>query len=299
MWHTRIGAIEVMRVEEALSPGFDPAFLFPAYDPAVLEEDPSLAGPAFFDRASGKLMSSIQSWLLRAGDAVVLIDTCSGNGKLRSNPAFRRFSMLDTPWLERLAACGVQPDAVTMVVNTHLHVDHVGWNTRRDDGRWVPTFPRARYLIGRDELAHWHDPQGGPRLHPAGIEVIADSVDPVLAAGLVETIADGDTILPGISVHAVPGHTAGQLAVRVESEGQIGLFTADVFHQPMQMVRPDWNSCFCEVPDTAIATRRRVLTEAAESDAVLFPAHTGAPHAGRAMRHGSSFRFIPLMGLPA
>ncbi len=299
MWHMRIGAVEVMRVEESLGPGFDPAFLFPLYDPAVLDEHPLLAAPALFDRAAGKLMSSIHCWLLRVGDAVVLIDTCSGNGKPRSHPAFRRFSMLDTPWLERLAACGVRPEQVTLVVNTHLHVDHVGWNTRYEGGRLVPTFPRARYLIGRDELAHWRDPEGGPRLHPAGIEVIADSVDPVEQAGLVELIADGDSILPGISVHAAPGHTAGQLIVRVASQGALGIFTADVFHQPMQMLRPEWNSCFCEVPDLAVATRRRVLREAAESGAVVFPTHTGAPHAGRVAVAGDAFRFIPVTGVSA
>ena len=294
MWRTRIGAVDVLRVEEMLGPGFDPAFLFPEYDPAVLEEHPALAAPEFFDRASGKLMSSMQSWLLRIGDAVLLIDTCCGNDKPRTNAAFRRFHMLNLPYLDRLAACGVQPEQVTHVLNTHLHVDHVGWNTRLLDGRWVPSFPCARYLIGRAELAHWRDPDGGPRLHPEGIPVIADSVDPVIEARRADLIDDKDVILPGVSVHAVPGHTAGQLAVRVESEGAVALFTADVFHQPMQIVRPGWNSRFCEVPAAAIATRRRVLAEAADSGAVLFPSHTGYPHAGRVARDGAGFRFVPL-----
>ena len=298
MWRTRIGAVEIMRVEEMLGPGYEPAFLFPDYDPRVLEAHPALAAPAFFDGASGRLMSSMQTWLLRAGDAVMLIDTGCGNGKVRENAAFRRFHMLDLPYLDRLSACGVRPEDVTLVVNTHLHVDHVGWNTRFADGRWLPTFARARYLIGRQELAHWRDPHGGPRLHPEGIPVIADSVDPVVAAGRVDLLDDGDAILPGISVHAVPGHTAGQLAVRVESQGQIGLFTADVFHQPMQIVRPDWNSRYCEVPAAAVATRRRVLTEAARSGAVLFPSHTGFPHAGRIAAEAGGFRFVPLALTP-
>ena len=134
----------------------------------------------------------------------------------------------------------------------------------------------------------------GPKLHPWGIPVIADSVDPVVEAGLVDLVDDGDVILPGVSVFAVPGHTAGQLAVRLESEGQQGIFTADVFHQPMQIVRPEWNSRFCEVPDAAIATRRRLLDDAARSQAVLFPSHTGVPHAGRVARTATGFRFVPL-----
>ena len=294
MWRTRIGDIEVQRVEEMLTPGFDPAFLFPDWDRSVLDDHPELAEPAFFDRESGKLMSSMQSWLLRAGDEIILIDTGCGNGKIRENPAFRRFHMLDLPYLDRLAAAGVRPEQVTMVINTHLHVDHVGWNTRREGARWVPTFPHARYLIGRAELAHWRDPDGGPRVHPEGIPVIADSVDPVVKAGKAELVESGHKVLPGISLQPVPGHTAGQLAVRVESGDEIGIFTADVFHQPVQIARPDWNSRFCELRDLAIATRRRLLAEAAESGAVLFPSHTGAPHAGRVVRDGAGFRFLPI-----
>lgn len=294
LWQTRIGDVTVQRVEEMLGPGFDPAFLFPDWDPAVLEQHPDLAQPDFFHRATGRLMSSMQSWLLRLGDEIILIDTGCGNGKVRENPEFRRFHMLDLPFLDRLAEYGVRPEDVTMVINTHLHVDHVGWNTRRDGDAWVPTFPNACYIFGRAELAHWRDPLGGPKLHPWGVPVIADSVDPVIAAGLVRLVEAGDHILPGISLQAVPGHTEGQLAVQVESGGQLGIFTADVFHQPWQIVRPDWNSCFCELPDVARATRRRLLQQAADTQAILFPSHTGYPHAGRVARAGDGFRFLPL-----
>ncbi len=294
MWHFRLGDVTVSRIGEMLTPGFLPEFLFPAFDPAVFDEDPQLRAPSFWDQASFRLMSSMQSWLLRIGGETVLIDTGCGNDKIRENPAFRRFHQLSLPYLETLAAAGCRPEDVTLVINTHLHVDHVGWNTRLADGRWVPTFPRARYLIGRREWAHWQDPQGGPALQPEGVPAIVDSVQPVWEAGLVDLIADGDTILPGLVARAAPGHTAGQLAVELRSAGQIGLFTADVFHQPMQIVRPDWNSRYCEVPDAAIATRRRILTEAAATGAVLFPSHPGAPHAGRVRATEAGFRFAPL-----
>jgi glyoxylase-like metal-dependent hydrolase (beta-lactamase superfamily II) len=294
MWQTRIGDITVQRVEEMLGAGFDPAFLFPDWDPAVLEQHPALAEPDFFHRESGRLMSSMQSWLLRVGDEIIIIDTGCGNGKTRSNPEFRRFHMLDLPYLDKLAAYGVRPEDVTIVINTHLHVDHVGWNTRWDGARWVPTFPNARYVIGSAELAHWRDPEGGPKVHPWGVPVIADSVDPVIEAGKAELVKAGDAILPNVTLEAVPGHTEGQLAVRVTSGGESGLFTADVFHQPLQIVRPDWNSAFCELPDVARATRRRVLAEAADQGTVLFPSHTGFPHAGRVARERDGFRFVPL-----
>ena len=218
-WHTRIGNVDVMRVEEMLTPGFDPAFLFPDYDPEVLKEHPQLAQANFFDQASGKLMSSMHSWMLRVGRHVILIDTACGNDKVRTHPAFQRFHLLHKPYLDCLAEYGVQPEDVTLVINTHLHVDHVGWNTRLRNGVWVPTFPNARYIMGRAELAHWRDPEGGLKVHPMGAEVLVDSVNPVINAGLVDLIDVNDEVLPGISVRAMSGHTAGQLAVHVESGG--------------------------------------------------------------------------------
>jgi glyoxylase-like metal-dependent hydrolase (beta-lactamase superfamily II) len=294
LWRTRVGEVEVLRVEEMLTPGFDPAFLFPNYNPEVLLEHPQLAQPNFFDQASGKLMSSMHSWMLRVGRHVILIDTACGNDKTRSHPAFQRFHQLHKPYLERLADYGVRPEDVTLVINTHLHVDHVGWNTRLSGGDWVPTFPNARYLMGRTEMAHWRDPEGGLRVHPMGAEVLVDSVDPVVDAGQVDLIDFDEEFLPGISVRRMSGHTAGQLAVHIVSNGERALFKGDAFHQPMQVYRPDWSSRFCEQPLEANATRRALFEEAAETGAILFPAHAGEPHAGRIQRRADGYRFVPL-----
>ncbi len=294
MWRTRIGDIDVFRVEEMLRPGFDPAFLYPKYDPAVLMEHPLLARPEYFHAETGRLISSMQSWLVRAGREVIVIDTGCGNDKVREHLAFQRFHMLDLPYIANLAACGVRPEDVTMVINTHLHVDHVGWNTKLVDGRWVPTFPNARYIMGRAELAHWQDPSKGPAIQPEGVPAIRDSVDPVVAAGVVDLAEPGDEVAPGVRLEAVPGHTPHQMAVRIGAAGDDGLFTADVFHQPMQIYRTDWNSRYCEVPEVAIATRRRVFAEAVDGGTVLFPSHTGFPFAGRIARDGQGFAFVPL-----
>jgi glyoxylase-like metal-dependent hydrolase (beta-lactamase superfamily II) len=205
--------------------------------------------------------------------------------------------MLDLPYLDRLAEAGVRPDDVTHVINTHLHVDHVGWNTVLADGGWTPTFRNARYFFGAEELANWLDPAAAARA-PETVPVIEDSVRPVLEAGVVETVKAGDEILPGLSFEAIPGHTLGQLAVRLRSRGASALFTGDVFHQPMQIVRPSWNSRFCEHQDIARTTRSRVLDENADTGTVIFPSHFGTPHAGTIRRSGSGYRFSPLAGNP-
>jgi len=292
---TRLGVFSVTRVEEMLTPGFDPAFLFPDFDAAIYEEDELLATPAFRDQASGRLMSSMQTWLVRDGTNVILIDTGCGNGKTRDFPAFRRFHQLDLPYLDNLAAAGVKPADVTHVINTHLHVDHVGWNTVLKDGRWAPAFPNARYVFGAAELAERLSPQTAVTA-PETVPVIADSVIPVLDAGVVDQVKDGDTLLPGLSFEAIPGHTRGQLAVKLSSQGQTALFTGDVFHQPMQIVRPLWNSRFCEDQDAARVTRARVLEDVADKGTIIFPSHFGAPHAGSIRRQGSQYRFVPLAG---
>lgn len=295
MTKVAIGDFAVSRVEEMLTPGFDPAFLFPRFDAAILSDHAELTDPRFFDRATGRVMSSMQSWLVRRGDDVIVIDTGCGNGKTRSAPAFRRFHQLNLPYLDRLKAEGVTPEQVTMVINTHLHVDHVGWNTTLDDkGRWVPTFPNARYVWGRVETAHWLDLPDGLKAQPEAFETVEDSLRPIRDAGLVDLVDDGDEILPGLSFRAAPGHTIGQMQVWLESKGELGIFTADCLHQPMQVYRPEWSTCFCEDPDGAIATREVLLDVAATRDAVLFPSHFGAPHAGRIGRRPGGYRFIPL-----
>lgn len=289
----RIGDVEVSRVEEMLTPGFDPAFLFPDFDPAILDANPQLAGAGFFHAPTKRLMSSMHSWLIRTGRDVILVDTGCGNAKTRSAPAFARFHMLDIPFLERLAAQGVKPEDVTLVVNTHLHVDHVGWNTQLVDGAWKPTFPNARYVWGRVEHEHWLDPVKGVK-HPDTDEVIADSVRPIVEAGLVDLVEDGDELRPGLSFRLAPGHTVGLLELWIRSQGEAGVFCTDVLHQPIQIYEPTWNSRFCELQDVAVTTRARLLADVARENAIVFPSHFGAPHCGRIAREGDGYRFDPL-----
>lgn len=291
----RIGDVVVERVEEFSSPGFPPSMQFPAYDPSIFEEFPELKGIDRIDPVTGNTFASIHTWLVRAGSEVILVDTASGNHKVRSDPKYARFHMLDTDYLGRLAEKGVRPDEVTLVVNTHMHVDHSGWNTRLEGGRWVPTFPRARYVFGAEEYRNWQP--GGPTAaaQPEGIPVVEDSVVPVVEAGLVDWVGDGDELLPGITFHAAPGHTSGQLVMRVESGGEVGIFTADTMHRAMQVFKPDLNCFLCEDNTLAPVTRRRVLEACADAEALIFPAHFDRPHTGRVKRReGGGYRFEPV-----
>lgn len=288
----RVGRFAVTRIEEMLTPGFLPEFLFPEFDRAILAEHDQLATPRFWHAESGKVMSSMHSWLVRDGKHAILIDTGCGNAKTRALPVFQRFHQLNLPYLERLAAAGVQPEDVTLVICTHLHIDHVGWNTVLKDGTWRPTFPNARYIFARGEFDHWRSPMGLAGF-PENGPVIDDSVMPVIEAGQAELVEDDARILDGIELAPAPGHTAGQIMVTLSSGRDAAVFPGDTLHQPMQVYRPVWNSRFCEQADTARATRRRVLDFCADRGALLMPAHFGAPHCGRIKRSADGYAFAP------
>src|SRR5215470_791720 len=212
----QVGSAELTCVVE-LDAGLAPlAGLCSGWDPAQVEEHASWLYPRHVDPVAGMVRLSHHSWLLQTGDRTVLVDPCIGNGKQRPSPPDEYYEMLDTPWLERLAAAGAHPDDVDVVVCTHLHPDHCGWNTQLVDGRWVPTFPRARYVLSAPEVAFWsafaQEPDRFPELsYNRG--VFEDSVAPVLDAGLVQLLDDGDTLAPGITVMATPGHTVGHWSV--------------------------------------------------------------------------------------
>lgn len=293
----KIGDVRIARVEEMSSPGFRPDQQFPDFDPGIFDRHPELKSLERIDPQTGATIASIHSWVVWTGNEVVIIDTASGNDKIRTDPKFQRFHMLNTSFLDRLAAIGAGPDDVTMVINTHMHVDHSGWNTVKRNGKWMPTFPKARYVFGRDEYRNWQPGGVTATAQPEGVPVIEDSITPIVEANDVLWIGDGDQILPGITAHALPGHTSGQLGIRVTSGGDVGWFSGDTMHRAMQVFEPELNCFLCENSKVAEATRKAFLQTCADEGAMIFPAHFDAPHAGRVgNRADGGFRFV---GVPA
>jgi len=280
----QIGTVSVTKVVEQCGPGFTPEFLYPDWDPAVLAEHRDLLLPHCFSEADGKFIASIHTWVVRTRHHTILVDSCAGNGKHR--PGLPRFHQLNTPFLDRLAEAGVKPEQVDFVLCTHLHADHCGWNTRLLDGRWVPTFPNARYVFSRAEHDQWSGPAGRAGFN-AG--VYQDSVLPVVEAGQAVIVDSDHAVGDGLLLHPTPGHSPGHVAVRLLDGGAEGLFSGDVMHQPVQVVRPAWNSCFCPDADAARTSRRWVLDHAAERRATLFTAHFARSSAGHVTRHGDRF----------
>ena len=288
-----IGDLRIDRVEE-LCGAFVGAheFLADVPDEALARNEAWLALHGM-DLASGKMITSVHSWIVRTGRHTILIDTCYGNHKTRLDAPPGHQLALD--WLGRLAKQGLQPEDIDYVMCTHLHVDHVGWNTRLVDGRWVPTFPNARYILSRTEYEHWHPDMGAATFYGESGS-FADSVLPCVEAGQVDLVDDGYDLGGSLTMEAAPGHTAGTCVIRASSRQQGGLFVGDCMHSPLQVVYPDVNSMACEDGAQARATRRRLLADCAEHGHMLLPAHFPPPFVGHVRAAGDSFEYIPLNG---
>jgi glyoxylase-like metal-dependent hydrolase (beta-lactamase superfamily II) len=262
--------------------------IFPEATLAVIEPYRDLLDPVHVDYAAGLVQLSVQSHLVRIGNTTILIDGCIGEDK----PRPRRLDWHErraSGFLQRLAAAGCTPEDIDIVVCTHLHADHVGWNTRLDNGRWVPTFPNARYLMGKTELAYWADLAEKPSEHPVNHGSYADSVLPVLEAGQAIAVEGGHDVAPGAAIVPLPGHTPGHLGLAIVAKNKPRtLFTGDAMHSPLQVFHPGWSSAFCTDPLQSAATRVRVLAEAAETETVLIPAHLRGD-AMRIRRRGSGY----------
>ena len=286
----RIGGLEVTRVEDFIDPAVPLKFLLPDLPETAIADHKHWLAPRFLDSASGTVAIHIQSWLLRTRHHTILIDTCVGNHKSRHFPPFHQ---RETSYLANLAAAGAAPEQIDYVFCTHLHSDHVGWNTRLDNGRWVPTFPNARHLFSRKDYEGL-DPRNRPPGHSDDAnEAFVDSVLPVVEAGLAEFVDGVHQVGDGLTIVPAPGHSPGHNVLRVEDGGESGLFIGDVMHHPMQIALPACNSFACADAGMARASRRRVLEECCAEHRLLVPGHFAAPHRGFISAKGDAFAFDP------
>jgi glyoxylase-like metal-dependent hydrolase (beta-lactamase superfamily II) len=229
----------------------------------------------------------VHSWLVRCGDLTILLDSCGGNHKDR--PWTPRFHQQSIPFLQRLRDVGTAPEDVDIVLCTHLHADHVGWNTKLHDGRWVPTFPNAKYLFSHTEDTYWDYRKNPAMADDVRHKAYEDSVLPVVLSGQAVLVDDGYDVTSQISVEAAPGHSPGHVMFRLADAGHRAVFCGDVIHHALQVYAPHWNHMADEWPAEAAISRRKLLESCVEQRALLFPIHFGAPHVALIEEAASGF----------
>ncbi len=281
----RIGNIQVTRILEMSHPLGTPSDLFPDCTEEALEPHLHWLAPRMISSATGQLIIPIQSFLVRTAHHIILVDGCVGNDKTFVNiPQWHRRN--DGRFLERLANAGVTPEEIDYVLCTHLHVDHCGWNTRLVDGRWVPTFPNARYIMAQREFEAAQATAGR-----ASSPTYEDNVLPIVEAGRA-VLVDMDHELDGeVRLEPTPGHTAGHVAIGLRSQGVGAVFSGDIMHWPMQCIYPNWNFRYDADPDEARRTRWAFLEACSDSGRIVMTSHFPLPSVGTISRRQSSFWF--------
>ncbi len=278
-----VGDTRITSVVEDETAHIPPEFFFPAGTAEGVAAHAWVLDGGDWADADGNITLRVQALVIEAGHRTVLVDPCVGNGKTLALPFWND---QDWPFMDRFAAAGFAPERIDTVVHTHLHADHVGWDTHRDGDDWVPTFTSARYLYTHGELDFSNA--------MAGDAVETESVRPVFAAGLADVIADDADLGDGLRLEPSPGHTPGHVSLWVESGGARALISGDFLHHPVQCAEPDW----AEVGDAdealARETRHRMLRIAAESGALFVGTHFAGRPAGRVVADGAVWRFLPV-----
>ncbi|MFS4437304.1 MBL fold metallo-hydrolase [Paracoccaceae bacterium GXU_MW_L88] len=274
----KIGDVEIWRVLDLLAPFMPPEELFPTVGPDVTEIIERHA-PGTYDAASGKLIFPFQGFLLKTPSHVILVDSCVGNHKTHPKKAI--WHQRDSGrFMAALKAADVAPEDVDYVLCTHLHADHIGWNTQLVDGRWVPTFPKARYILPKaDEAA----------LKSADDLRYTESVLPVIAAGQAEFVEREHPLGDHVTLMPTPGHTPGHVSVLITSGGREAVITGDAIHMAAQCQHPDWHFKFDADPEEAVTSRRTLLASSAEAQRVVVGSHFALPSIGRVAEDGDAF----------
>jgi glyoxylase-like metal-dependent hydrolase (beta-lactamase superfamily II) len=290
---TKLGAATLTRVVE-WQVDYLPLALFPQTPPEVWQELAPQFSPTFWTDEAWRI--ALQTWVVEVDGLILLVDTGAGNGRDRA--AMAPLDHLATDFLESLQRAGVSPESVDVVVNTHLHSDHVGWNTKRGNDSWVPTFPNARYLVPAADYNYFHPENMGTRRQARtedeqarqdqGLIVWADSIAPIDDAGQVELWSEDHRISESLRLRSAPGHSPGSSVLWLDA-GKPAVFVGDLTHSPVQIHRPGDSCAFDEDPATAAVTRRRVLTEASRRRAPVIPAHYPGHGGATVVARGDAF----------
>jgi glyoxylase-like metal-dependent hydrolase (beta-lactamase superfamily II) len=275
-----IGNINVHRVEELIWT-ISPRFLFPDLTYDDFEPHRHWLVP-HFSAEDLKMRLSIHTFVVRTSHHTILVDTCIGNDRSRDIPLWTN---MRTDYLGNLAAAGVNPHEVDYVFCTHMHVDHVGWNTRLDNGQWVPTFPNATYLFHQKEWEFWRATEEANQA-----QVVKDSLLPIMDAGLAKMVDDDYVIEDGIRLEPTPGHTPGHCSVHLGAQGDDAVITGDMIHHPSQVVEPQWTTRACWNRELSAKTRTEFVQRYADTSTVILGTHFAPPTAIHIVSQGDGFR---------
>jgi len=275
-----VGKVKITKIVELEKIG-STRFILPLATPEEIRKLPWLV--PHFVTEDGRLKMSIHSLVIETPSRRIVVDTGLGNDK--EGRAVPTWNNRNTPFLETMTAAGFPPDSIDTVFCTHLHVDHVGWNTKLVGGKWVPTFTKARYVFGRAEYEHWRDHSAAPEK----AAVFNDSVRPIVEAGQADLVESDHKLAAEISLIPTPGHSPGHLSLHIRSEGEEALLTGDVAHHPCQMAHLGWSSTADSDPVQSAATRRELFARFADTPTLVIGGHFDA---GRIERDGNAFKFV-------
>lgn len=279
-----IGEVEIIQIVEMEENEIFSSFI-PKAKREYIKKIPWLY-PNFADER-GELKALVQSFLIKSNGKNILVDTCNGNGKDRPN--VKEWSKLKTDYLSKFDSVGIKPEEIDFVVCTHLHFDHVGWNTKNENGEYKPTFPNAKYLFSKQEYDYWIKKPEKEMIDD--FNGIDDSVTPIVNAGLAKFIEDDYKLDNQISFLPTPGHTPHHISVRIESKGRTAIITGDVMHHPCQIAKPDWTTGADTYPEQTIETRKKLLQEVKDKDVLIIGTHFANPVAGKVKHSGNELIF--------
>ena len=279
-----IGDIVISKLIEDLHP-FHTKTGLPDATPDVFETNKEWLAPHLYDFAADTLLLSFNTYIVCTPKYTILVDTCIGNDKER--PWSELWHHRSGPYLDQMIAMDVAPESVDYVMCTHLHADHVGWNTRLLDGRWVPTFPNAKYIFSQRDYDHYAGTDPDDHSHSA----FRDSVLPIVEAGQAVMINDDFSIDDTVTILPTPGHTPGHYCVRLQSKGAEAILTGDLMHFGVQVARPDWSAVFCVDGVASAVTRKKFIDAYADSDVLIMPAHFPGPTCGHIIGSSEGTRF--------